>query len=331
MGRPKFIPKSAPSPSTITTPSNTAIPRPTPLTIPNGIRIHSAVLPQYTFQTDRQTDRWSMRETCTNSAYALIGSDALKRHQTALEYYIISLLGCGFVYKIILFHAFRRQSAAYIGYVGSGKIWVHAWLHHEIFQNYWRCYLSVVDFFAFKWRLEILARYTWLQSVLIVAGWLKGVDRHMCFLTRSIHTERTLYVSHVHVAYNHNFITDFSNPLPVKLRRPLRDTEDRKQVGNRRVGDRVMMAVIEIVCNWETGHEWQTWPVAWIYWNSGGLLADPERLVSRDPRGRGWMWRVLPTLHRERTRNFFLIFTRNGVFWWIRSGIFVPVLDIKMF
>jgi len=27
-----------------------------PSTIPNGIRIQSAVLPQYTFQTDRQTD-----------------------------------------------------------------------------------------------------------------------------------------------------------------------------------------------------------------------------------------------------------------------------------
>jgi len=38
-------------------PSNTPIPQPTPLTIPNGIRIQSAVLPQYTFRTDRQTDR----------------------------------------------------------------------------------------------------------------------------------------------------------------------------------------------------------------------------------------------------------------------------------
>jgi len=27
------------------------------LTTPNGIRIHSAILPQYTFWTDRQTDR----------------------------------------------------------------------------------------------------------------------------------------------------------------------------------------------------------------------------------------------------------------------------------
>jgi len=38
-------------------PSNTAMPPPTPLTTPNSIRIHSAVLPQNTFRTDRQTDR----------------------------------------------------------------------------------------------------------------------------------------------------------------------------------------------------------------------------------------------------------------------------------
>jgi len=38
-------------------PSNTPVPRPTPLTTPNGIRIQSAVLPQYTFRTDRPTDR----------------------------------------------------------------------------------------------------------------------------------------------------------------------------------------------------------------------------------------------------------------------------------
>jgi len=29
----------------------------TPLTTPNGTRMHSAVLPQYTFHTDRVTDR----------------------------------------------------------------------------------------------------------------------------------------------------------------------------------------------------------------------------------------------------------------------------------
>jgi len=70
-GRPKFIPKTAPYSSTITTPSNTPIPWPTALTTPNGIRIHSAVLPQYTLRTDRQTDGpgessvpWALRSLC---------------------------------------------------------------------------------------------------------------------------------------------------------------------------------------------------------------------------------------------------------------------------
>jgi len=53
-GRPQFTPKLL-LPSTITTSSNTSIPRSTPITIPNGIRVHSAVLPQYTFQTDTHT------------------------------------------------------------------------------------------------------------------------------------------------------------------------------------------------------------------------------------------------------------------------------------
>jgi len=38
-------------------PSNTPIPRPTPLTNPNGIKTHSSFLPQYTFRTDRQTNQ----------------------------------------------------------------------------------------------------------------------------------------------------------------------------------------------------------------------------------------------------------------------------------
>ena len=56
-GTPYIHPKTVPFPSTITTPSNTPIPRPTPLTTSNGIRIQSAVLPQYTLWTNRQTDR----------------------------------------------------------------------------------------------------------------------------------------------------------------------------------------------------------------------------------------------------------------------------------
>ena len=54
---PKFTAKTVASSSTITTPSNTAIPRPTPLTTLNNIWIQSVTLPQYTFRTDRQTDR----------------------------------------------------------------------------------------------------------------------------------------------------------------------------------------------------------------------------------------------------------------------------------
>jgi len=37
---------------------NTPIPRPTSLTTPNVTRIQLAVLPQYTFWTDRQTNTW---------------------------------------------------------------------------------------------------------------------------------------------------------------------------------------------------------------------------------------------------------------------------------
>jgi len=39
--------------------------RPTLLTIPNGIRIHSAVLPQYTFQSDRPTHTQSQTQLIT--------------------------------------------------------------------------------------------------------------------------------------------------------------------------------------------------------------------------------------------------------------------------
>jgi len=45
MGCPKFTTKTAPSSSMITPPYNTPVPWLTPLTIPKGLRIHSAVLP----------------------------------------------------------------------------------------------------------------------------------------------------------------------------------------------------------------------------------------------------------------------------------------------
>jgi len=56
--------------------SNTPISPPTPFTIPNGIRIQSAVLPQYTSRTDRQTQthtrtgRRARRQVSKISAYA---------------------------------------------------------------------------------------------------------------------------------------------------------------------------------------------------------------------------------------------------------------------
>jgi len=74
VGRPKLTFKTVPSPSTITTLSNTPISWPTPLTIPNGIRIWSAVLLQYrlyTFRTDWPTDGlddrpvpWALHSLC---------------------------------------------------------------------------------------------------------------------------------------------------------------------------------------------------------------------------------------------------------------------------
>ena len=70
---PTFTPKTAPSLQRSSPSSNTPVPRPTPLTILNGIRIQSVVLPQYTFQTDRQTDRptntWARRQFYSISTY----------------------------------------------------------------------------------------------------------------------------------------------------------------------------------------------------------------------------------------------------------------------
>jgi len=61
--------KTSPSLRAYGPPSNTAIPWPTPLTTANGIRIQSAVLPQFTLQTDSRTDIWDRRQFCTKSAY----------------------------------------------------------------------------------------------------------------------------------------------------------------------------------------------------------------------------------------------------------------------
>ena len=81
MGRPTFTSKTAPSPSMITTSSNTHI----PTHHPNSIWIQSAILPQYTFRTirpmDTQTNRWDRQQVYTNSAYILLTvSDVLITH-----------------------------------------------------------------------------------------------------------------------------------------------------------------------------------------------------------------------------------------------------------
>jgi len=57
MGCPTFITKTAPALRRSSPPSNTPIPRLTPPTTPNGIRIQSAVFSQFTHWTDRQTYR----------------------------------------------------------------------------------------------------------------------------------------------------------------------------------------------------------------------------------------------------------------------------------
>jgi len=55
-GTTQIHPHNCPFPRRSPLRSITSIFRPIPLTTPNGIRIQSVVLPQYTFQTDRPTD-----------------------------------------------------------------------------------------------------------------------------------------------------------------------------------------------------------------------------------------------------------------------------------
>jgi len=74
---------TSPSPFYMRTPSNTPIPRLTQLATPNAIQIQSAVFPQFTHRTDRQTYRQtegrSRRQTCKNTrlhSIVLMESDA---------------------------------------------------------------------------------------------------------------------------------------------------------------------------------------------------------------------------------------------------------------
>jgi len=76
-GCPTFTPKTAPSPSMIDLqPSNTHFPWPTLLTIRNGIQIQSAVFPQFTHQTKRQTDELGGNSVWT-PAYTLLHTDCI--------------------------------------------------------------------------------------------------------------------------------------------------------------------------------------------------------------------------------------------------------------
>jgi len=91
--KPQFTPKMAFPFDDLHPLSNTSIPRPTPFTAPNGIRIQLVVMSQYTLRSDRQTDRpspWTDRPTnkifdksVRIPAYALlIVSDAAKTVNT---------------------------------------------------------------------------------------------------------------------------------------------------------------------------------------------------------------------------------------------------------
>ena len=77
-GMTQIHPKTAPSPSTITTPSNTPVPWPNPFTTSNVIRIRFATIHFPDRQTDTvthtQTDRWDKRQVYSNSAYAVLYS-----------------------------------------------------------------------------------------------------------------------------------------------------------------------------------------------------------------------------------------------------------------
>jgi len=83
MGCPTFTPKTAPF---LRLKSNTVIPRLTPLTTPNGIRIQSAVSPQYTF-ADRQMGTRMFRNISAPLAM-LIESDVLIMSKQCNKYMI---------------------------------------------------------------------------------------------------------------------------------------------------------------------------------------------------------------------------------------------------
>jgi len=78
---PHIYPQNCHFPLMISTPSNTSIPRLTPLTTPSGIQIQSVVFPQFTHRIVRQTDKWTKQQLCSNTrlcSVVLIESNVAK-------------------------------------------------------------------------------------------------------------------------------------------------------------------------------------------------------------------------------------------------------------
>ena len=73
-------PQNRPLPWGTWTPSNTPIPRPTPLTISNGIRIHWAILPQYTVRVRKPIKRRFQQH--------LVRTEILRTFHTRVEYFL---------------------------------------------------------------------------------------------------------------------------------------------------------------------------------------------------------------------------------------------------
>ena len=94
MWRSTFTPKLPLSLRRYPPPSNTPIPWPTSLTIPNGIQVQSAVLPQYILQTDshtyRPTDRWAIGNNSVPTPVYNFGS-------VSINDVVVRRLSCVFV------------------------------------------------------------------------------------------------------------------------------------------------------------------------------------------------------------------------------------------
>ena len=120
-------------------PSNTPIPRPTPLTTPNGIQIQSVFLPQYTFRAVRPTHRptdglgdRSVRRALTLAV--LIDSDA---HKNCL---ISSSTSQNIADIICYLHSATRVCLSVIGGLPSADKWPHSFAMTNRFKNTSICF-----------------------------------------------------------------------------------------------------------------------------------------------------------------------------------------------